>query len=83
LRTAGLSDDISNAQFLPAIQVYDYSQTPKFDTGTVAWVPTEDNAVIHRYYTPTSETPNLHRYQLLVKLCWWEGLEVITYPVAP
>jgi hypothetical protein len=72
---AGESDDVTNIQGVPQITVYDYFQTVPFDTGVIAWVPVnEDNHIIHRYYTPTEETPNIHRYQLLVKLNWLEGI---------
>jgi hypothetical protein len=73
LERAGVSDDVSNSQLVQQITLYDYFQSTPADTGIIAWVPVnEDNHIIHRYYVPTEETPNIHRYQLLVKLCWWE-----------
>ncbi len=41
-------------------------------TGQIITVPGTDNAIISRYYAPNEDEPNVHRYQLLVKICWYE-----------
>ena len=72
LTHAGFTDDITNAEILPPIRVLDYDNGAQ-DTGIVARVMVEDaNHVIERYYPPSADVPDIHRYQILVKFEWYE-----------
>jgi hypothetical protein len=72
LTKAGLYDDDTNVQLAPPISVLDYDNGAA-DTGTVARVAIEEaNYAIERYYPPSADVPDVHRYQLLVKIQYFE-----------
>jgi hypothetical protein len=69
---AGLSDDINDTVIMPPISVLDYDNGAA-DTGIVArFCIEESNAKIERYYAPTADYPDIHRYQILLKFQWYE-----------
>lgn len=72
LTQAGLGDDVTGTQILPPIEVLDYDNGGA-DTGIAARISIEEsNNPIERYYPPSADTPDIHRYQLLFKIQWFE-----------
>lgn len=64
LINAGKSDDAGHVLFPPIAMA---------STNIVARVPIEeDNHILEHYYPPSSEMPDTHRYQMLVKFQWYE-----------
>jgi hypothetical protein len=71
LTMAGRVNDIDNTEIVPPIKVLDYSNG-QADTHVVCWVPRDDNVIMDRYFEPSPDVPNIHRYQMLIRFNWYE-----------
>lgn len=55
---------------IPAIAIYDYSQTPPTDTGRIAWMPTDLDTCWIPKNIVNEALPSLFRVRVYVRIYW-------------
>jgi hypothetical protein len=69
---AGVCDDVTGNQIVPPIYLLDYDNGAA-PTGIICeLLPTSGTGLQERYIKPDNAQQQIHRYQLLVKLRWYE-----------